>query len=154
MPWEPLRPWGPVSTEGIRLGPLPWLGQLKGLRFCRGRGRGPGRGVGGQRLRGVGCGEGSTSGFLQSCLPVEGLPRCIECRATGALPGVARGGAPSSDHRPIPTFRHFREKLMKASVSRMVSSFSTMLTPLACPERPTEGAQGTGRPAFSVGARV
>lgn len=79
MPREPLRPWGLVPAEGIRLGPPPWLGQLQGLSFCGGRGRGRGE-AGGQRLRGAGCGEGSTSGFLQShCSPWKAFSARVKC---------------------------------------------------------------------------
>lgn len=60
-----------------------------------------------------------------------------------------RRGGPGQG--PLPTFRHFREKQMTASVSRMLSSFSTALTPLACPERPPqpEGTPG-GTPSRLV----
>lgn len=55
-----------------------------------------------------------------------------------------RRGLAGPHHRPIPTFRHFREKLNDSLVSRMRSSSSTVSTPLACPVRPlqTERAQG------------
>lgn len=143
MPWEPFRPWGPVSAEGIRLGPPPWLGQLEGLRFCGGGGGERARGagwVGGQRLRGAGCwGRKHIWIFAVSLFGVEGLPGQL------CLAWPWRGGPVGPDHWPIPTFRHFREKLMTASVWCMVSSSSTVSTPLACPERPlqTEGVQGT-----------
>lgn len=79
----------------------------------------------------------------------------VECRAAGSLPGVAVGVSPVGPHqRPIPTFRHFREKLMTASVPwTSSSSSSTVPTPLDCQERPPEGrrgAGGPGRPAGSV----
>lgn len=121
---------------------------------------------GGQWLRGADCvGEGSTSGFLQSHCPArKAFPASDEHRAAGALSGVASaagGGPVGPGHRPLPTFRHFREKQMTASVSQMSSSSSTALTPLACPERPPQpegaprvaGGWGTpGRRAVSVDA--
>lgn len=54
---------------------------------------------------------------------------------------------PAGPHlRPIPTFRHFREKLNDSLVSRTASSSSTLSTPLACPARPLhrEWARGAG----------
>lgn len=64
----------------------------------------------------------------------------VECRAAGSLPGVAVGvgGHPNGPHqRPIPTFRHFREKLMTALVPWIspLSSLSTAWAPPDCPER-------------------
>lgn len=62
----------------------------------------------------------------------------VECRAAGSLPGVAVGERPNGPHqRPIPTFRHFREKLMTASGpwTSLLSSSSTASTPPDCPER-------------------
>lgn len=69
------------------------------------------------------------------------------------------GGPVGPSHGPLPTFRHFREKQMTASVSQMSSSSSTALTPLACPERPPQpegdphaGAGGPGHRVVSVDA--
>lgn len=60
---------------------------------------------------------------------------------------------PAGPHlRPIPTFRHFREKLNDSLVSRTASSSSTLSTPLACPARPLhrEWARGAGALAASL----
>lgn len=133
MPWEPFRPWGLVSAEGIRLGPRPGWASCQG-----GRGRGAGW-AGGQRLRGAGCWEGSTSGFCSL------LWTSVKCGARWhvAWRGRGRSGARwLPGHRPTPTFRHFREKRMTASVSWTASSFPTVWTRLACP-RGRQGAQGT-----------
>lgn len=64
--------------------------------------------------------------------------------------GRRRGGHPDGPHqRPIPTFRHFREKLMTAWVpwTSSLSSSSTVSTPLHCPEAAVDrrGAGGPGR---------
>lgn len=63
----------------------------------------------------------------------KAFPASVECRAAGSLPGVAVGGR----QRPIPTFRHFREKLMTASVPWTLSwsSSSTASSHPDCPER-------------------
>lgn len=133
-----------MSAEGIRLGPPPWLGQLQGLSFCGGRGRGRARGeAGGQRLRGAGCGEGSTSGFLQChCSPWKAFPASVKCGPLALCLAWPWRGPVRPTTGPVPTFRHFREKQTTASASWMAS------TPLACLDRPTEGAQGT--PADSL----
>lgn len=67
----------------------------------------------------------------------------VECRAAGSLPGVAVGVSPVGPHqRPIPTFRHFREKLMTASVPwKSSTSSSTAPTPLDCQERPWQAEE-------------
>lgn len=140
---EPLRPRGLVSTEGIRVGPPSWLGQLQG-----GRGRGEGW-AGGSGSRGAGCGEGSTSGF---CSLIWTSVKC-GARWHVAWRGRGRGGARLlPGHRPAPTFRHFREKLTTAWVSRRASSFPTVRTPLACPRgrQRTQGTLADGRACATV----
>lgn len=101
-------------------------------------------------------------GFCSLTAPRGRLSRpARSARAAGSLPGVAVGvgGHPNGPRqRPIPTFRHFREKLMTASVPwiSLSSSLSTASTPPDCPEA-AEGQRGTGGPgrlASSVDAPV
>lgn len=105
LPWEPFRPWGLMSTEGICLGfPCPWLGQMKGLRFCGGD---KGLGVQGRAPsapeRGPWRGR-KHIGFCSLTAPRGRLSWPVECRAAGSLPGVAVGagghpnGPPSTAH--------------------------------------------------------
>lgn len=122
--------------------PSPWLGQMKGLRFCSGdEGEGSGTGTSGSGERTAAAGK-EAHWILQSARSSawKAFLASVECRAAGSLPGVAVGGGHSDGphQRSIPTFRHFREKLMTASVpwtSRLSSSSTAKSTPLDCPER-------------------
>lgn len=88
--------------------PCPWLGQMKGLRFCGGDAGERFRGGDHQLQRAERTVVGKEAHWiLQSDRSAwKAFPASVECRAAGSLPGVAVGGR----QRPIPTFRHFREK--------------------------------------------
>lgn len=69
---------------------------------------------------------------------MEGFPGQRAVQGCWLFAWRGRRGHPNGPHqRPIPTFRHFREKLMTASVpwTSSLSSSSTASTPLDCPER-------------------
>lgn len=148
MPWEPLRPWGLVSAEGIRVGPPPWLSaQLQGFRFCGGRGCGRARTraeAGGQRLQGAGCGEGSTSGFLQRhCSPWKAFPASVKC---GPLALCLAWPSPS-DHRARPYLQALQRK-----TNDSLSVVDGVDSPCLSGQAKRRGAGDPGRLAVSVDA--
>lgn len=110
-------------------------------------GGGPGGAGGGQRLRGEQAAGRKHIWILQSHRwPWEAFVAgvaSVRCGAAGALPGMAVAGPTVPDRRPIPTFRHFREKLMMASVSWMVCPLPCGLPLPVRRGQQTEGAQGT-----------
>lgn len=69
--------------------PSPWLGQMKGLRFCGGdEGR-----DGDHRLRREDRGgEGSTLILQSDRSAWKAFLASVQCKAAGSLPGVAVGG--------------------------------------------------------------
>lgn len=92
-----------------------------------------------QRLQGADCvREGSTLDFCSLTMPHGRPSRPAWSAGLLALCLAWPWQGPAGPNRgPIPTFRHFREKLMTASVP-WTSSSSTGPAPLACPERPLE----------------
>lgn len=139
LPWEPFRPWSLMSTEGICLGsPAPGSARWKVLDSVVGmRARGSGVGPPGSREKTVAGKEAHW--ILQSDRSAwKAFLASVECRAAGSLPGMAVGERPNGPHqRPIPTFRHFREKLMTASVpwTSLLSPSLTAPAPPDCPGR-------------------
>lgn len=150
MPWEPLRPWGLVSAEGIRLGPPPWLGQLQGLSFCGGSGRGRRRARGGW---GTAAPRSGLRGrkhiwiFAVSLFAVEGLPGQCQVRAAGALPGVALAGPSPSDHRARPYLQALQRK-----TNDSLSVVDGVDSPCLSGQANRRGAGDPGRLAVSVDA--
>lgn len=123
--------------------PCPWLCRLKGLRFTGGD-QGKGCGVRAQGGSGWGDRVGKEAHWI---LQSDRSP--WKCRAAGALPGEALKRGSAGPHLwPIPTFRHFREKLMTASVlgaSPWLPVSSAAPTPSACPEAAGGQRRAAGR---------
>lgn len=110
----------------------------------------------------IGSGERTVAGkeahwILQSDRSLwKAFSASAECKGCWlfAWRGRRGGGHPNGPRqRPIPTFRHFREKLMTASVPwiSLSSSLSTASTPPDCPEA-AEGRRGTGGPGRLAGS--
>lgn len=110
----------------------------------------------------IGSGERTVAGkeahwILQSDRSLwKAFSASAECKGCWlfAWRGRRGGGHPNGPRqRPIPTFRHFREKLMIASVPwiSLSSSLSTASTPPDCPEA-AEGRRGTGGPGRLAGS--
>lgn len=131
-----------MSAEGIRLGPPPWLGQLRS-RIGRREGA---RGGPGQRLGGAAAGQEAHLDFCSLVVALEAFPASVKCGALAlclAWPLRAQWAGPPAHLSFQALQRKANESLGVVDGVVLLQSLSTVSTPLACPERPTEGAQGT-----------
>lgn len=122
MPREPFRPRGLVSAEGIRLGPPPLARRLKGLRFCGGTG---GEGWGTAAEERAASGKEARLDFCSLIIPRgrPSRPAWMECRAAGALPGMAVEGPRRSQPPAHSYLQALQRKTNDSLVSWVSSSF-------------------------------